>query len=146
MERKGTMRSPWRAVQPLDPDRQYVALVSDIPPLRLSSTGRWFRGAQEVTAQLRETDGVVGFSLSASPLRKRYLTLSVWTDAEALADFVPSRAHGRLVQELRPEMAPTRFVRWAFPGREGRPSWREGLRRLQAAPSTPPTNHHRSNP
>jgi quinol monooxygenase YgiN len=140
------MRSPWQAVQELDPGRDYLALVSDIPPLRLSSTGRWFRGAQEVTAQLRDTEGVVGFSLSASPLRKRYLTLSVWTDEEALANFVPTRAHGRMVHELRPQMAPTRFVRWTFPGREGRPSWREGLRRVRAVPATPPTNDHRSNP
>lgn len=133
------MRSPWRAMQPLDPTRDYVALVSDIPPLRLTSTGRWFRGAQEVKAQLRETEGVVGFSLSASPLRKRYMTLSVWADEDALARFASTGAHGRLVHELRPEMAPTRFVRWTFPGRDGRPGWREGVRRIQAVPATEPT-------
>ena len=129
------MRSRWQAVQPLDPDRRYVALVSDIPPLRLSSTGRWFRGAREVRAQLGDTAGVVGYSLLASPLRKRYLTLSVWTGEGALAEFGSTRAHGRLVQELEPEVAPTRFVRWTFPGSEGRPSWREGIRRLHDAAS-----------
>lgn len=139
------MRSPWRTVEPLDPTRDYLALVSDIPPLRLTSTGRWFRGAHEVTEQLRGADGVAGFSLSASPLRKQYLTLSVWTDEAALARFAAADAHGRLVQDLRPEMAPTRFVRWTFPGRDGRPRWAEGIRRLAAAPASPPTNDHRSN-
>ena len=129
------MRSPWRTLGPLEPGREYVALVTDIPPLRLSSTRRWFSGAQEVKAQLRDAEGVLGFSLSASPLRKRYLTLSVWADEESLARFASTRAHGRLVDELRPELAPTRFVRWTFPGRDGRPRWREGIRRLGAVPA-----------
>lgn len=140
------MRSPWRTMEPLDPTRDYVALVSDIPPLRLSSTGRWFRGAREVESQLRDTEGVVGFSLAASPLRKRYMTLSVWTDEEALARFASTRAHGRLVDELHPEMAPTRFVRWTFSGRDGRPRWRDGVRRIEDMPATPPNTHDRSNP
>lgn len=139
------MRSRWRTVEPLDPGKDYVALVSDIPPLRLSSTGRWYRGAREVVSQLRDTEGIVGFSLAASPLRKRYMTLSVWTDEEALYRFASTSAHGRLVDELRPELAPTRFVRWTFPGSDGRPGWRDGVRRMADVPATRLHTHDRSN-
>lgn len=138
------MRSPWRAVQSLDPGRDYVALVTDIPPKRLSSTGRWFRGASEVKEQLPATEGVVGFTLSASPLRKRYLTLSVWTDEEAMERFARSGAHGRLVRELGDEMAHSRFVRWTFPGSDGRPRWRDAMHRLEAEPEPIPPSQ-RSN-
>ncbi|MFP5321002.1 MAG: hypothetical protein ACLGIC_04060 [Acidimicrobiia bacterium] len=138
------MRSPWRSVQPLEADREYVALVTDIPPQRLSSTGRWFRGASEVKAQLPETDGVVGYTLAASPLRKQYRTLSVWTDEEAMATFARSGAHGRLVRELSGEMGHTRFVRWTFAGRAGRPRWRDAMRRLESEP-TASHPKHRSN-
>lgn len=138
------MRSPWHTLQPLEPDRDYLALVTDIPPLRLRSTGRWFRGAQEVKAQLRDTNGVLGFSLLASPLRKRYLTLSVWTDEAALARFSAAGAHGRLVHELRPEMSPTRFLRWTFAGHDGRPRWRDAFARIRTASDLPSTHEHRS--
>lgn len=131
-------------MQPLRPDREYLAVATDIPPLRVASTGRWFRGAQEVKAQLRETAGVVGFSLLASPLRKRYLTLSVWTDEEALGRFTAASDHGRLARELGSEMAPTRFARWTFPGSEGRPHWREGIHRLEAVPIQHRTHQDRS--
>lgn len=137
------MRSPWRTVQQLDPTRNYVALMTDIPPKRLSSTRRWFRGASAVKAQLPAADGMVGFMLAAAPLRKRYRTLSVWTDEEAMARFAHGGAHGRLVRELEPEFAHSRFVRWTFAGHEGRPRWRDALRRLDQKPVRHPT-HDRS--
>ena len=138
------MRSPWQRRHALDPDRRYVAVATDIPPLRLSSTAAWFRGAQEVKAQLREADGVVAFTLAASPLRKRYRTLSIWTDDEAVDRFARSQAHGRLVRELEPQLAPTRFLRWSFDGRDGAPSWREGMKRLDHDVPEP-TPRQRSN-
>jgi len=125
------MREPWKRRQPLDPGKDYVALVTDIPPRRLSSTGRWFRGAKQVKAQLGHTDGVIGYTLAASPLRKRYRTLSVWAGEDAMAAFARGGAHGRLLQELGEEMGHTRFVRWSFSGADGRPSWRDAMRRLE---------------
>lgn len=131
------MKSPWKSAQELEPGREYLALVSDIPPKRLSATRRLFTGAGQVREQLGSSEGVVGFSLLARPLRKQYATLSVWTSDEALAEFARTGPHGRLMRELAPDMAPTTFVRWTFRGDEGRPTWREGLRRLrEAAPAS----------
>lgn len=125
------MKSPWKSVGVLEPDRQYVVLASSIPPRSMSSTFRLFRGASVVRKQLEATEGVIGFSLLARPLRKQYATLSVWDDEPALAAFSAARPHGELMAELSPEMGPTKFVRWSIMGVDGRPSWKEALSRLR---------------
>ena len=63
------MKSPWKSLKPLDATHEYVVLASSIPPLRRSSTMRLFRGASAVRKQLEGTDGLVGFSLLARPVR-----------------------------------------------------------------------------
>ncbi|MGC1513357.1 MAG: DUF3291 domain-containing protein [Acidimicrobiales bacterium] len=124
------MRSAWKAMKGLDPDREYLVLASFIPPTSRSSTGRLFRGAAEVRKQLSATQGVVGFSLLARPVRRQYATLSVWDDDAALAAFADSSPHRELMASLSSEMAPTSFARWTIKGSDGRPSWAEALRRL----------------
>lgn len=124
------MRSPWKTIDTLDPDTEYLALASAIPTRSLGSTWRMFRGASAVRSQLASTPGVVGFSLLARPLRKYYATLSVWTDEGALDAFVAERPHTDLMGSLADEMTGTRFERWTITGAQGRPSWAEALRRL----------------
>ena len=124
------MKSPWKSMKTLEPDREYTAFASSIPPVSRSSTGRLFKGASAVRKQLANTEGVVGFSLLARPLRKQYATLSVWIDDGALASFADTSPHRELMAELSPEMGPTKFVRWTISGSDGRPSWSDALRRL----------------
>lgn len=124
------MRSPWTSFRPLEPDRRYVALATSIPTRRVLAAWRMFRGAAAVRRQLATTDGVVGFSLLASPLRKRYATLSVWEDDEALARFAAASPHREIAARLAPEMGATRFVRWTVAGADGVPGWPEALDRL----------------
>jgi hypothetical protein len=115
------MKSPWKSLKPLDAGHEYVVLASSIPPLRRSSTLRLFRGASAVRKQLEGTDGLVGFSLLARPLRKQYATLSIWDDEAALAAFAGGQPHTRLTEDLSPEMGPTQFVRWTMTGSEDQP-------------------------
>jgi len=124
------VKSRWQQLLPFTPDTDYLVLASNIPARSWGSTGRLFKGSQAVKRQLHDTPGVVGYSLLARPVRKHYATLSVWSDAEALRAFSASSDHGRLMVELGPEMAPTRFVRWTIRGDDGVPSWRDALRRL----------------
>jgi hypothetical protein len=124
------VKSPWKSFQPLEPEHEYLVLASSIPPRSLSSTWRMFRGASTVRHQLAHTGGIVGFSLLAEPLRKRYATLSVWTDEAALGAFAGAQPHQSLMGSLAPEMGPTKFVRWSIHGAEGRPSWNDALARL----------------
>ena len=124
------MKSPWKSLQALEPDREYVVLASSIPPVSRSSTVRLFKGERTVRKQLATTDGVIGFSTLARPWRKQYATLSIWADEQALAAFAAHNPHRELMADLAPEMGDTRFVRWTIRGSDGRPSWDEALRRL----------------
>jgi hypothetical protein len=124
------LKSPWKSFGAFEPEREYLVLASSIPPRSLSSTWRMFRGASAVRRQLGHTDGIVGFSLLAEPLRKRYATLSVWTDDAALGAFAAAQPHQALMGSLAPEMGPTKFVRWSIRGADGRPSWDNALERL----------------
>jgi hypothetical protein len=124
------MKSPWKTMSALDPGEVYLVLASSIPPKSLKSTWKLFRGSRAVRRQLLKTDGVMGFSMLAEPLRKHYATLSVWRDEAALADFARAHPHEQLVVALAPEMGETKFVRWSASGADGRPSWTEALERL----------------
>jgi hypothetical protein len=114
----------------LDPDVEYLVLASSIPPKSVASTWKLFRGSMAVRRQLAATDGVVGFSMLAEPVRKHYATLSVWRDEAALDAFARAHPHDRLMADLAPRMGPTRFVRWTILGSEGPPSWATALQRL----------------
>ena len=81
--------------------------------------------------QLLGTDGVVGFSMLAEPLRKHYATLSVWRDEAALDAFARAHPHDRLMADLAPAMGATKFVRWTISGTDGPPSWTDALARLK---------------
>lgn len=123
-------------MRPLESDHSYVVLASSIPPRSVSSTPRLFRGASAVRKQLAGTEGVVGFSLLARPLRKQYATLSVWVDESALAAFAGRKPHRELMTDLAPEMGATKFVRWSIQGSDGRPSWNDALTRLAELDAT----------
>jgi hypothetical protein len=124
------VKSPWKWTSQLEPEQEYLVLASSIPPLSRRSTWRLFRGSGAVRKQLSGTDGVMGFSMLARPLRKQYATLSVWRDEAALAAFADAPPHRQLMGGLKPEMGPTKFVRWSISGAQGRPSWDEALQRL----------------
>ncbi len=124
------MRSRWKRFRELDPDTEYLVLASSIPPKRRMSSYALFTGARVVRRQLDGTDGVMGFSLLAEPIRKRYATLSVWRDEAALAAFAAAPPHDQLMRDLAPAMGATRFVRWTITGADGVPSWDDALQRL----------------
>jgi hypothetical protein len=125
------MKSRWKTVTELDPEAEYLVLASSIPPKSVASTWKLFRGSRAVRRQLLASDGVMGFSMLAEPLRKHYATLSVWRDAAALDAFTHAHPHDELMGGLAPAMGPTKFVRWTIQGTDGRPSWDHALERLQ---------------
>jgi hypothetical protein len=124
------MRSRWKDLRSLEPDTDYLVLASSIPPKSMRSTFALFTGARAVRKQLAGTDGVIGFSLLAEPFAKRYATLSVWRDEDALCAFAKAPPHDQLMVELAPAMDGPKFVRWTIRGVDGVPTWDEALRRL----------------
>jgi heme-degrading monooxygenase HmoA len=90
-----------------------------------------FRGSRTVRQQLLTTDGVLGFSMLAEPLRKKYATLSVWRDEEALDAFADMSPHAELMAEMASSMDEPKFARWTISGSDGPPSWTDAISRLQ---------------
>lgn len=125
------MKSRWKKIASMTPTSEYLVLASAIPPKSIRSTWQLFNGSRAVRRQLLDTDGVMGFSMLAEPLRRHYATLSVWRDAEALDAFGRSRPHDALMADLAASMAPTTFVRWTISGTDPVPTWGDALERLR---------------
>ena len=123
---------PWTAAGEMEPGREYVVMASHLPLRSLTSTVRFFRAVAAIRKQLRSAEGLVGYTLRAKPLARKYWTLSVWNDRDALAQFMRTPPHIGIMSSLKPLMAPTRFVQWQVTAAEGRPSWSDALERLAA--------------
>lgn len=117
------MKSPWKTIRPIDTDREYVGVVTELVPRSIRSTGRLFGGARRSSAQIARADGIVGFATLAQPLRRRYRTISLWENEAAVAAFARSGDHHELVRTLTPELERVTTGRWHAAGRDGRPDW-----------------------
>ena len=73
---------------------------------------------------------MVGYSLLARPLSKRFWTLSAWKNEDALRAFVQHPPHVRIMSALSLHMDKTKFVRWTVKGSDLPLRWDEALRRL----------------
>jgi quinol monooxygenase YgiN len=69
-----------------------------------------------VVKQLASAEGVLGYSVLARPVSKRFWTLYVWKDEAALRTFVQYPPHVRIMTALTPHMGETKFVRWTVKG------------------------------
>jgi len=121
---------PWRQFGSPDPNGDYVALVSFLPLKSFSRLFPFVVYTVRVIQQLAKADGLAGYSLLASPLSKRFWTLSAWKSEEALQTFVVKAPHIRIMASLRPHMARTKFVRWNVKGSQLPLQWDEALRRI----------------
>jgi quinol monooxygenase YgiN len=127
--------SPWRTVRSADPDREVVALLSYLPLKTYSRMLPFMFYTVQVMKQLASAQGLLGYSLLAHPLHKRFWTLSAWESAEALREFVKHPPHVRIMAALAPHMDKTRFVRWTLRGSHLPLRWEEALRRLENNPA-----------
>lgn len=123
---------PWKAVAVADANAEYVVLASSLPLRRFGASLRFFGYVRAIRGQLGHSSGLIGYSLWAKPLAKRYWTLSVWVDEAALDEFMRTSPHVEIMARLKPDMRPTKFVRWTVKGSEAQVSWADALRRLDA--------------
>lgn len=123
---------PWSGTGELESGRTYVVMASYLPLARLRSTPRFFRAVAAIRKQLPTAEGLVGYSLRAHPLSRRYWTLSVWNDRAALHEFMRTAPHVGVMTSLKPHMRATKFVQWEITAAEGRPDWAAALERLAA--------------
>ena len=123
----------WVTLRPPDPDRQYLALLTELPLARFRDLGRFVLYTRRIEAQLRKTPGVVGYSLMARVFSKRFWTLSVWEGDAALAKFVVQIPHAQVMSAFAGKMRQTPFVRWSIRGSEYPLRWDEAFQKKDAA-------------
>ncbi len=123
------VRRPWEWSYKPVPDQDYLVLLSYLPLQRLRTLPRFLRYTRAIQGQLRGSKGLIGYTLDAHPLGKKFWTLSVWEDEASLMEFVRTGSHLDTIRELKGRMGRTRFVRWKAKGSEIPPSWEGALAR-----------------
>lgn len=122
---------PWKSIAEPIPDREYLFLISYLPLRRRRVLFKFMNYTSRIRAQLKETDGVVGYSLLAHVRRGDFWTLSVWESEQALGDFVRASPHAGVMSVLIPHMGKTKFLTWTARGDSVPPSWDDALQRLR---------------
>ena len=128
--------TPWKTSFQPDPDREYLALLTVLPVKHYRTIPRFLGYTRRIEAQLAETVGLVGYSLRAELLRRRFWTLSVWEDDNALMNFVRTTPHAQVMETLQGHMGVTRFVRWTLKGASVPPDWQGALLRYRKETNT----------
>ena len=123
------MDTPWKALAPLDRDREYLALLSYLPLRAFSKIPRFLRFTLQIQRQLRGSPGAIGYSMRAQLLSRKFWTLSVWESERALMDFVTKVPHGEVMKALAPHMGATKFTKWKIPGSAIPIPWDDAVRR-----------------
>ena len=121
---------PWKSFAAPRADKEYVALLSFLPLKRYRTIPKFAGLTMETMRQLAKSRGLIGYSLGAELLRKRFWTLSVWEDRQALRDFVEQIPHSRIMQDLAPHMDKTAFAEWTVRAADIPIPWAVARRRL----------------
>ena len=129
------MDSPWTTLADTEPNREYLALLSHLPLNRYRAIPAFLRFTFQIQKQLRNTPGILGYSLRAKPMSRQFWTLSAWDGETALMDFVSKVPHEEAMKALLPNMGPTKFTRWKVAGSALPLKWEEAMQRSQRGES-----------
>jgi hypothetical protein len=124
------MDVPWKSLQPIDANREYLALLSYLPLKQYSKIPAFMRFTFGIQKQLAGTPGVIGYSLRAQIFSKQFWTLSVWDDSAALMNFVQKLPHSESMKAMAPFMGQTKFTQWKVPGSGVPLKWNEAIGRM----------------
>src|SRR2546425_13125069 len=103
---------PWVSISDVQPNAEYLALVSCIPRKGFFSIFSFLRQTYAIQDQLRKSEGLLGYSLRTQLIGKKAWTLSAWKDEAALTAFVRASPHADTMKNLRPLLGKTKFVKW----------------------------------
>jgi quinol monooxygenase YgiN len=122
--------SPWRTFGSPDSNSDFVALLSYLPLKSYWRVPSFVFYTAQVMKQLASAQGLLGYSLLARPLSKRFWTPSAWKNEDTLRAFVQHPPHQNIMTALAPHMDKTKFVRWTVKGSQLPLQWDDALRRF----------------
>lgn len=120
----------WRPFAEPSADKEYVAVLTYLPLKSLWALPQFFYYSRRIQTQLKSARGLIGYSLLAHVLAKRFWTLSVWADEVALTNFIHNQPHQEAMVIMRRFMGGSEFIRWKVNGSAVPPSWQEAMRRF----------------
>jgi len=115
-------------------DGEVVVMATRLDLASLGTVLGFFRASMAIRKQARTSPGALGISLVAHPMKKRFLTLTAWSDREALNRFVATPPHRDAMKQYRPKMDHPVFVSWSMPASLLPPTWAEAIERLEHDP------------
>jgi hypothetical protein len=122
--------SPWKSFAIPQAGKDYLALLSYLPLKQYRMIPKFLQLTGETRQQLAKAGGLVGYSVGAELLARRFWNLSVWEDGQSLMDFVHEIPHNRIMQDLVPHMGKTQFVQWTVRAAEIPIRWADAKRRM----------------
>lgn len=93
--------------------------------------------AMRVRRQVLASDGALGVSLAAHPLRREFWTLSAWRGRAELEAMAHAEPHRTVMRRYRGKAAVAQFVFWEVPVTALPVSWSDARRRIAAEESRP---------
>ena len=78
---------PWRTKTDAQPDESYLVMASRLPLRSRRTVPRFMQLTLSVVRQLERTEGLIGYTLLAQPMKGTFWTLSAWTGQPALDAF-----------------------------------------------------------
>ncbi len=121
----------WKTITAPNGVSEYVALLSYLPLKHYRSIPLFFWFTFQTQRQLNRAKGLIGYSLYAQPLQRRFWTLSVWEDQQSLMHFVHQPPHGKIMKSLTRHMGQTQFVQWKVKGSDIPLNWDAAKRRMR---------------
>ena len=124
-----------------DEGREYLAMVSYFRLDGVGAMPKFLWNVLRVGRQLDRSEGLVCYSTGARLKSMEFWSITVWEDERALMGFVRTSPHSGIMEEMRPRVRRSEFVRWGIGGSDVPPYRREAgrllCRKLAAASDDP---------
>ncbi len=127
---KRPLEREWTQVSDVDPDREYLAILTHYPLKAGRRTSRVLNYVRLVQLQLDRSEGLIGYAFRANLYRQQIWTLSVWTDVAALQTFLDEVSHQQASDDLKAYVGRSVTRQWRILGQDVPPSWDEALAKL----------------
>jgi heme-degrading monooxygenase HmoA len=112
-------------------DQEVVVMASRFRLNKISQVPAFFVDAMRILKQVRGSEGAVGVSLVAHPLKREFFTLSAWQDQTAINAMVGQEPHRSAMRRHRKAMESSVFTFYNVPASELPAGWEEARRRLE---------------
>lgn len=113
-----TIRTPWKRYAATRGDAECLAMVSYFRLKGFGAMPRFAWNALRVGRQLGRSDGLLCSSSGARLRSFEFWSVTVWEDEQALMRFVRASPHSEIMEEMRPYVRRSEFVRWGSVGRK----------------------------